>query len=140
MWFYCAARVEDHCFGTTCVQPHPVTSHTPSHSHPHPPCPSGAGGFFPPRRKAEETPGTEVADVIFLVCGISFSFCKTNTTKVLEEPENNHSCSRFASVLAQQPGQPRRLNAFVPTGTFFSPRPPATPTPHKDRMSHFQPL
>lgn len=33
----------------------------------------------------------------------------------------NHSCCCFASVLAQQPGQPRRFNAFVSTGTFLSP-------------------
>ena len=117
VWFLHAARVENHCFGRTCVQLHPATSH------PYPPSASGEKASCLPEEKQKSPLGIEATDVIFLVCGISFCFfCKINTTKVLEKSEKKpHSCSFFTSVLAQQPGQPLRLNAFVSTGTFFSP-------------------
>lgn len=61
------------------VQPHPVT--------PHPFLPSPAGEKLSclPEEKQKRPLGIEVTDVIFLVCSVSFSFYKINTTKVLEE-------------------------------------------------------
>lgn len=90
----------------------------------------------PPEGRQRRPLGIGVRVVIFLVCGISFSVYKINTTKVLKNSEKkkkkNHPCRRFASVLAQQSGQPGRFNAFVIMRTFFFTQ--------GNRMSQFWPL
>lgn len=73
--------------------------------------------------------GTEVWDSMFFICGIFFSVCRDKYHKSAEKPDKNHSCCWFISVLALQPGQPARLNAFVMiTPCFFL---------QENRMSQF---
>lgn len=58
--------------------------------------PAGEKPFCLPEEKPEGFLGIGVRDVIFLVCGKSFSLCKVNTTKRLEHSgKKNHSCCCF---------------------------------------------
>lgn len=127
VWFY-AARVENHYFGTTCVQPHTVSPHNPLPPAPSPTFSFWSEGFLPPRRKAKETPGTEVADVIFLVWAYHFLSVKLipgkswKNLKIIAQAAVSPQC--WLNSLASQAD----LMLLFLLGPFFSPTSPPSPT------------
>lgn len=110
------------CAASSCDFTHPLP---PA---PHPPFASGAKASCLPEEK-QKTPGTGVADVIFFVCGVSFSFCKINVTKVLEEPENNRSGSRLHQCWFSSLASHADLMLLFLLGPFSPPPHPPPPTP-----------